>query len=246
MTENHGVGSSILPLGTTLTQCHQDKWLWTRIHISLWVAHGWHRDSTGTGCPIAPNAVSESKWSGTIMSYPTQDGVRFFTHSGRSWPSSDVYTRTLPDAHGAAAAKVVAPVHDVSPPPWVYPVTWSPEVGHGSPAGVAGCGQSAHSRRDPAGRSLSRSRSAGRFRPRCGGPSDPRSSKPMIAGQNPAWRANSFQDTSYEYLTPGRPKSRNIAVLSPHSPVIGPHAPPDRAVVIIGFADRGSAGSHAL
>ncbi len=34
------------------------------------------------------------------MSYPTQDGVRFFTHSGRSWPSSDVYTRTLPDAHG--------------------------------------------------------------------------------------------------------------------------------------------------
>ena len=43
------------------------------------------------------------------MSYPTQDGVRFFTHSGRSWPSSDVYTRTLPDAHGAAAANVVAP-----------------------------------------------------------------------------------------------------------------------------------------
>ena len=50
----------------------------------------------------------------------------------------------------------------------------------------------------------------------------------------------------YRYLTPGRPKSRNIAVLSPHSPVIGPHAPPDRAVVIIGFTDRGSAGSHAL
>ena len=32
-------------------------------------------------------------------------------------------------------------------------------------------------------------------------------------------------------------KSRNIAVLSAHAPVIGPHAPVDRAVVIIGFND---------
>ena len=73
-----------------------------------------------------------------------------------------------------------------------------------------------------------------------------RPSKPMIAWAQSPQRAISFQDTSYEYLTHGRPKSRNIAVLSPHSPVIGPHTPPDRAVVIIGFADRGSAGSHAL
>ena len=68
-----------------------------------------------------------------------------------------------------------------------------------------------------------------------GGPS-----KPRIAGAQSPKRAISFQDTTYGYLTPGRPKSRNIAVLSPHPPVIGPHAPPDRAVVIIGFADRGS------
>ena len=39
-------------------------------------------------------------------------------------------------------------------------------------------------------------------------------------------------------------KSQNIAVLSAHAPVIGPHAPVDRAVVIIGFNDRGSPGSH--
>ena len=38
----------------------------------------------------------------------------------------------------------------------------------------------------------------------------------------------------------GRPKSGNIAVLSPHPPVIGPHATANRAVVILGFADRGS------
>ena len=66
----------------------------------------------------------------------------------------------------------------------------------------------------------------------------------MIAGASSGNLAISFQDTSYEYLTCRRPKSRNIAFLSPHPPVFGPHAPADRAVVIIGFDDRGSLGSH--
>ena len=42
----------------------------------------------------------------------------------------------------------------------------------------------------------------------------------MIAGANSPKRAISFQDTTYGYLTPGPPKSRNIAVLSPHPPAI--------------------------
>ena len=67
-----------------------------------------------------------------------------------------------------------------------------------------------------------------------------RPSKPMIAVSHPPKRAISFQDTSYGRRSFGRPKSGNIAVLSPHPPVIGPHAPADRAVVILGFADRGS------
>ena len=66
----------------------------------------------------------------------------------------------------------------------------------------------------------------------------------MIAGSHSPQRGNSFQGTSYEYLTCCRPKSRNIAVLSPHPPVIGPHAPEDLTTVILGFTDRGSAGSH--
>ena len=69
---------------------------------------------------------------------------------------------------------------------------------------------------------------------------DPRPSKPMIAVSHPPQRAISFQDTSYGRRSCGRPKSGNIAVLSPYPPVIGPHAPADRAVVILGFADRGS------
>ena len=56
----------------------------------------------------------------------------------------------------------------------------------------------------------------------------------------PPQRAISFQDTSYGRRSCGRPKSGNIAVLSPHPPVSGPLAPADRAVVILGFADRGS------
>ena len=65
-------------------------------------------------------------------------------------------------------------------------------------------------------------------------------SKPMIAVSHPPQRAISFQDTSYGRLSYSRPKSGDIAVLSPHPPVIGPHAQADRAVVIIGFTDRGS------
>ena len=57
---------------------------------------------------------------------------------------------------------------------------------------------------------------------------------------HPPQRAISFQDTSYEYLTCRRPKSRNIAVLSPYPPVSGPTAPADLTTVILGFADRGS------
>ena len=71
-----------------------------------------------------------------------------------------------------------------------------------------------------------------------------RPSKPMIAVSHPPQRAISFQDTSYEYLTCRRPKSGNIAVLSPHRPRIRPHAPADLTTVILGFADRGSAGSQ--
>ena len=62
----------------------------------------------------------------------------------------------------------------------------------------------------------------------------------MTAGSHPPQRSISFQDTSYGRRSFGRPKSGNIAVLSPHPPVIGPHAPADRAVVILGFPDRGS------
>ena len=57
------------------------------------------------------------------------------------------------------------------------------------------------------------------------------------AGSHSRNRAISFQDTTYEYLACGRPKSQIIAVLSPHPPVIGPHAPADRAVVITGHRD---------
>ena len=42
--------------------------------------------------------------------------------------------------------------------------------------------------------------------------------KPRVAGAQSPKRAISFQDTTYGYLTYGRPKSRNIAVLSPHPP----------------------------
>ncbi len=57
---------------------------------------------------------------------------------------------------------------------------------------------------------------------------------------HPPQRAISFQDTSYGRRSCGRPKSGNIAVLSPHRPRIGPHAPKDLTTVILGFADRGS------
>ena len=75
---------------------------------------------------------------------------------------------------------------------------------------------------------------------------DPRPSKLMIAVSHPPQRAISFQDTSYEYLTCRRQKSRNIAVLSPYPPVSGPTAPANRAVMIIGFPDRRSAGSRRI
>ena len=83
-----------------------------------------------------------------------------------------------------------------------------------------------------------------RFRPDFLGSFHRRPSKPRVAVAQSPKRAISFQDTNYEYLARGQPKSRIIAVLSPHPPVIGPHAPADLAVVITGFADRGSAGSH--
>ena len=68
----------------------------------------------------------------------------------------------------------------------------------------------------------------------------------MIARASSGNLAISFQDTSYEYLTCRRPKSGNIAVLSPHRLRIGAHAPEDQTTVILGFADRGSAGSQRL
>ena len=67
---------------------------------------------------------------------------------------------------------------------------------------------------------------------------DPRPSKPMIAGTSSRNRAISFQDTSYGRRSCGRPNSGNIAVLSPHPPVLGPYAPADRATLIIGLAGR--------
>ena len=74
--------------------------------------------------------------------------------------------------------------------------------------------------------------------------SDMGPSKPMIAVSHPPQRAISFQDTSYGRRSFSLPKSRNIAVLSPHRLRIGAHAPEDQTTVILGFADRGSAGSH--
>ncbi len=110
----------------------------------------------------------------------------------------------------------------------------------------AGWGQSAHSRRDPTGNPRAGRVRRGDSGTGWGGPSDPRPSKPMIAGASSGNLAISFQDTSYAYLTCRRPKSGNIAFLSPHRPRIGPHAPEDLTTASLGFADRGSAGSLGL
>ena len=64
--------------------------------------------------------------------------------------------------------------------------------------------------------------------------------KPRIAGSHSPQRAISFQDTSYEYLTVWSVAIVRHRCSVAHPLVIGPPDAAGRAVVIIGFADRGS------